>query len=80
MTPGTLALQTLLKWRERYLQTRVRSLPLGPYRRHRFCHRDRLPLRRPPNQTGIVPGMIEPRRVSVLRGQVQTGDGAPLAG
>jgi RHS repeat-associated protein len=33
-----------------------------------------------PTQTGMVPGTIEPRRVSVLRGQVQTRDGAPLAG
>jgi RHS repeat-associated protein len=31
-------------------------------------------------QTGIVPGTIEPRRVSVLRGQVRTRDGAPLDG
>ena len=33
-----------------------------------------------PIQTGIVPGTIEARLVSVLRGQVQTQDGAPLAG
>ncbi len=33
-----------------------------------------------PIQTGLVPGTIEPHRASVLRGQVQTRDGAPLVG
>jgi RHS repeat-associated protein len=33
-----------------------------------------------PIQTGVAPETIEPRRVAVLRGQVQTRDGTPLAG
>jgi RHS repeat-associated protein len=34
----------------------------------------------PPIQTGVAAGAIEPRRISVLRGQVTTRDGAPLSG
>ena len=33
-----------------------------------------------PIQTGVVPGTIEPQRAAVLRGKVQTRDGAALAG
>jgi RHS repeat-associated protein len=33
-----------------------------------------------PPQRGVAPGTIEPRRVSVLRGQVRTRDDAPLPG
>lgn len=33
-----------------------------------------------PIQTGVAPGMIEPQRAAVLRGQVQTRGGLPLSG